>query len=123
MRIRRRASSLFLVVVSLAAGCSDAEFPVSPTPVANANVTTVSGGSWSGGIIVSDGSTTAFNMTLIGRGLGQETSPRTRQTTGTIEVTGNFETAIGLKGTIRGVLQGTLQNCSFDGSITADAPA
>ena len=123
MRIRRRASSLFLVVVSLAAGCSDAEFPVSPTPVANANVTTVSGGSWSGGIIVSDGSTTAFNMTLIGRGLGQETSPRTRQTTGTIEVTGNFETAIGLKGTIRGVLQGTLQNGSFDGSLTADAPA
>ncbi len=123
MRTRRRASSLFLVVVSLAAGCSDAEFPVSPTPVANANVTTVSGGSWSGRIIVSDGSTTAFNMTLIGRGLGQETGVLTQQTPGTIEVTGNFETAIGLKGTIQGVLQGTLQNGSFDGSLTADSPA
>jgi hypothetical protein len=96
---------------------------VSPTAVANSNVTTVAGGSWSGNIIINDGATTSFNMTLIARGLGQETGARTRQTVGTTEVNGNFETGNGLTGTIQGVLQGTLQSGSFDGTLTADAPA
>lgn len=123
MAIHRRACDVLLVVVVLIAGCGDADFPVSPAPVVNTNVTTVSGGSWSGSIIIDDGSTTAFNMTLIGRGIGQETSALTRQTVGTIDVTGNFETAIGLKGTIHGELNGTLQNGSFNGLLTADSPA
>ena len=124
MTIRRRAASLLLVVVSFVGGCSgDTESPMGPTAVATVDVTTVSGGSWSGGIIVGDGSTTAFNMTLIGRGLGQGPSVLALQAPGTIEVTGSFDTASGLKGTVQGVLQGTLQNGSFDGWLTADSPA
>ncbi len=122
VRIRWR-SFAFVLVGMLPAGCGDAQAPSSPTPVVSAEVTTISGGNWSGSIIVGDGSTTPFNMTLIGRGLGQETSPRTQLTTGTIEVTGNFTTGIGLTGTVQGVLQGTLRSGSFDGSLTADSPA
>ena len=120
MRSMKRALSICCILAApLLAACGVTDFPVSPTPVANAPVTTVAGGSWSGSIILGDGSISSFNMTLIARGLGATA----QQAPGTTEVTGRFETGSGVRGTVAGMLLGTLQNGRFEGTLTAESPA
>lgn len=125
MDIRRvvfRAAAVTLA--SLVSGCGDGELAVGPTPVPDANVTTVAGGSWAGSILLDNGSTTSFNMTLIARGLGIESGAQTRaQTPGTTDVTGQFTTGTGLEGRVEGRLEGTLQNGTFQGTLTSASPA
>ena len=50
---------------------------MSPSPTVD-TATTVAGGNWSGQVVLGDGATTAFNMTLIARGLGATSGARTQ---------------------------------------------
>jgi hypothetical protein len=69
--------------------------------------------------MLGNGTTTPLNITLIARGLGSVGMRTTAQTPGTIDVSGTFQTGSGLTGTVQGSLQGTLQNGSFDGTLTS----
>ena len=104
----------------LIVGCNKAEFPTSPSPVAQTPLTTLQGVKVSGNALVG-GTTTSFNMTLVARAV-DATAPGTRheQTPGTTEVTGNFELGTGVKGSVAGTLEGTLDNGTFRGSLLAD---
>jgi hypothetical protein len=113
---------LALVAALWLGGCGESSFPTTPTPLAAGPVTTVGGGSWSGGVLLSDGSITSFNMTLIARSLGQESGARAlAQAVNTTEVSGNFRLGTGLAGTIQGLLEGTLQHGSFAGTLSTPA--
>jgi hypothetical protein len=114
-----------LVIGALAgAACSRDAFPVRPSPIVD-TATTVAGGNWSGQVVLGDGGTTAFNMTLIARGLGATSGARTQaQAIGTVDVSGNFSTDSGLRGRVTGTLvQGSLQNGTFQGTLIADSPS
>src|SRR6185295_16208233 len=69
-------------------------------------------------VTLSSGVTTSFNMTLIARGLGiTSDTTHAAQAPGTVEITGNFETGSGLKGNVGGLLEGTLENGTFQGNL------
>jgi hypothetical protein len=101
-------------------GCNKSEFPTNPTPVAGTPLTTVQGVKLSGNAIVA-GAVTSFSMTLIARAV-DATAPGApnAQTPGTTEVTGNFELGTGVKGSVAGTLDGTLDNGTFRGNLLAD---
>jgi hypothetical protein len=104
------------------AACGREAFPVLPSPTVS-TPTTLSGGNWSGNVVLNDGTTTSFNMTLIARGLGLTAGASTQaQAPGTVDVSGRFETEAGMEGTIQGSLQGTLQHGFFQGSLTSSSP-
>jgi hypothetical protein len=112
------------IVALWTAGCSNSDFPLTPTPLANQPVTTMTGGSWSGNVMLSDGTVTTFNMTLIARSLGASSGVRLAvQAPGTVEVTGDYETGTGLTGKITGSLQGTLRDGLFQGTFLSDSPS
>ena len=101
-----------LMSALLAVACGEPNFPVVPTPVASSAVV-LQGTRFQGNITLANGATTSFNMTLIARGLAGGA--------GALSVTGNFETGTGLKGTVQGILDGTLDNGIFHGSLTANS--
>ena len=108
-----------LIGAVLTAGCSESQFPTTPAPVANAApVVNLGGANYQGNITLSNGTTTSFNMTLIARGLGitHQITPAA-QAPGTVEITGSFETGSGLKGGVQGMLDGTLENGTFQGNL------
>ena len=116
----------------LANSCGGSEFPVSPTPVATSPVTVQQGNTYQGTVILPGGETASFNMTLIARGLGQLASnasapPPGSKTLATssaaataVDVSGNYATGRGVKGTVRGTLTGSLDNGMFTGTLTTD---
>ncbi len=108
-----------LICAVLTAGCSETQFPTTPAPVANvAPVVNLSGANYQGSITLANGTATSFNMTLIARGLGVTTRQVTAaQAPGTVEITGSFETGSGLSGSVRGMLEGTLENGRFQGNL------
>lgn len=108
-----------LICAVLTAGCSETPFPATPTPLANAApVVNLGGANYQGSITLSNGTTTSFNMTLIARGLGiTHQVTLEAQAPGTVEITGSFETGSGLSGNVRGMLDGTLENGTFQGSL------
>src|SRR3954449_11854900 len=113
------ATSLVLCTAGLLS-CNKAEFPTTPSPVADTPLTTLQGVKLSGSALVA-GQVTSLNMTLIARAVDAH-APDVRhdQAPGTTDVSGNFELGTGVKGPVSGTLQGTLDNGTFLGSLAAD---
>ena len=128
------ARSGLLMSALLANSCGGSEFPATPTPLAS-SPTVQQGRTYQGDVVLPDGTTTSFNMTVIARGLAEHapsialTAPPERKsqfstnaTVGTVEVSGNYATGRGLKGTVQGsLLKGSLARGEFTGTLTTDA--
>jgi len=117
MTRRLLAQTSVVILAALASACGKDNFPVTPTPVANSAVV-VQGTKYLGTIALANGGTTSFNMTLIARELSGVARVTVRAV-GNPTVTGNFQTGSGLTGTVQGKLTGSLDNGTFDGSLTA----
>jgi Viral BACON domain/Putative binding domain, N-terminal len=124
-------SVLLLMSAALANTCGGSDFPATPTPVAS-SPTVQQGTTYQGDIVLPDGATSSFNMTLIARGLAQHTASiaaeppvrkdqfSTSATIGAVEVSGNYQTGRGLKGAVQGTLDGSLADGKFSGTLTTD---
>ena len=118
--LKRRWLGVPLLSV-LVSACGHDGFPTVPTPTAT-SATVLQGSKYQGNMTLATGSTTSFNMTLIARGLAGGTAVTAAPlAAGTLSVTGNFETGTGLTGTVQGTLVGTLDDGTFQGSLSADS--
>ncbi len=110
--------ALVVAVATAVTACGDTKFPTTPTPLANSPVTTQQAATYGGSIVLPDGGTTTFNMTLIARSLGVRTES-TSPAPGTVSVSGSYSTGNGLHGDVQGTLAGTLAGGTFTGTLTA----
>ena len=122
--MRHRALQVSLsAFAALLIGCSKSDFPTTPSPVADTPLTTLAALKVDGSASLPGGGQTPFNMTLIARSL-DFTAPGTQaQTPGTTEVNGNFVLGTGVKGTVTGSIQGSLENGTLLGTLTSSADA
>ena len=122
--MRHRALRVSLsVFAALLIGCSKSDFPTTPSPVADTPLTTLAALKVDGSASLPGGGQTPFNMTLIARSLNFTAPGAQAQTPGTTEVNGNFVLGTGVKGTVTGSIQGSLENGTLLGTLTSSADA
>jgi Putative binding domain, N-terminal len=124
---RTNRLQLWIVAAAMAASaCGESPSPTSPEPIPATPGATVSGGSYAGTIVKPDGTSTSINVTLIARSLAstaESVAAAQAQASGTTEVSGNYKLGTGATGTVQGLLEGTLQNGEFQGTLNSDVPA